>query len=165
MKDKCIDNLWNKKVHVKICRLRKNEDDLYDIPLPEYKTYGSSGMDLYADIEDSVILNIGDIEVIPTGIAVQVPEGYEIQIRPRSGLAILHGITVINSPGTVDSDYVGEIKVGLVNLSQSPYRVNRRDRIAQMVLCPVTRMSLEEVSYEDFTKTERGAGGFGSTGR
>ena len=129
---------------------------------PEYKTKGSSGMDLMANIKDAVFLKPGKSEIIPTGIAISIPVGYEIQIRPRSGLAAKKKITVLNTPGTIDADYRGEIKVILINLGNEEFKINPNDRIAQMVLCPVIKAELVEV--DDLQNTKRGEGGFGSTG-
>jgi len=131
-------------------------------PLPEYKTDMSSGMDLKANIENEIILNPGERELIPTGLFISLPKGYEAQIRPRSGLAINYGITVLNAPGTIDADYRGEIKVILINLSQKPFTINDGDRIAQMVINKVEQISWDEVKELD--KTQRGSGGFGHTG-
>ena len=129
---------------------------------PEYKTKGSSGMDLMANIKDAVFLKPGKSDIIPTGIAISIPVGYEIQIRPRSGLAAKKKITVLNTPGTIDADYRGEIKVILINLGNEEFKINPNDRIAQMVLCPVIKAELVEV--DDLQNTKRGEGGFGSTG-
>ena len=130
---------------------------------PEYKTKGSSGMDLMANIKDAVFLEPGKSDIIPTGIAISIPVGYEIQIRPRSGLAAKKKITVLNAPGTIDADYRGEIKVILINLGNEEFKINPNDRIAQMVLCPVIKAELVEV--DELQNTKRGEGGFGSTGR
>lgn len=132
------------------------------LPLPSYATPGSAGMDLCAAVEESLVLEPGQRCLVPTGLRIALPLGYEAQIRPRSGLAIKEGITVANAPGTVDSDYRGEVKVGLVNLSDVPYTIRRGDRIAQMVVAPVTHVAWRPVASLD--ETERGAGGFGSTG-
>ena len=129
---------------------------------PEYKTEGSSGMDLMANIKDAVFLKPGKSAIIPTGIAISIPVGYEIQIRPRSGLAAKKKKTVLNAPGTIDADYRGEIKVILINLGNEKFRINPNDRIAQMVLCPVIKAELDEV--DELQNTKRGEGGFGSTG-
>ena len=129
---------------------------------PEYKTKGSSGMDLMANIKDAVFLKPGKSNIIPTGIAISIPVGYEIQIRPRSGLAAKKKITVLNAPGTIDADYRGEIKVILINLGNEEFKINPNDRIAQMVLCPVIKAELVEV--DELQNTKRGEGGFGSTG-
>jgi dUTP pyrophosphatase len=133
-----------------------------DLPLPYYATDHASGFDLMAAVEEPVIIKPMERKVIPTGIVIELPEGFEAQIRPRSGLALKYGITLLNSPGTVDADYRGEIKVLLINLGQEEFVVKRGDRIAQMVICPVVRVLLEEV--QELTPTERGPNGFGSTG-
>lgn len=130
--------------------------------LPEYKTNGSAGMDLKANIDNPITLKPMEIAPIPTGIYVSIPEGYEGQIRPRSGLALNHGITLINCVGTIDSDYRGEIKVPLINLSQNDFTINPGDRIAQLVIAKYERAELITVSELD--STERGEGGFGHTG-
>ncbi len=145
-------------IAVTIKRLPGNED----IPLPEYQSGGASGMDIRACVRDPVILNAGEIRMIPTGLAISVPPGYEAQIRPRSGLALHHGIGMANSPGTVDSDYRGEIGIILVNWGRKPFRVGRGDRIAQMVVCKICRAEWEVV--EDLDESPRGSGGFGHTG-
>jgi dUTP pyrophosphatase len=119
-------------------------------------------MDVQAAIEEDLELAPGRIALIPTGLAVAIPSGYEIQIRPRSGLAIKHGITVVNAPGTIDSDYRGEIKIGLINLGREPFRIVRGMRIAQMILAPVAQALFQEC--EELPDTKRGAGGFGHTG-
>ena len=134
-----------------------------DIKLPVYKTPGSSGMDLVAYIKSKINIKPGKSAIIPTGIAVAIPKNYEIQIRPRSGLAAKKGISVLNTPGTVDSDYRGEIKIILINLSKKKFIVKSGDRVAQMVLCPVVKGDLKEVKI--LPKTVRGKGGFGSTGK
>ena len=134
-----------------------------DIKLPVYKTSGSSGMDLAAYIKSKINIKPGKSAIIPTGIAVAIPRNYEIQIRPRSGLAAKKGISVLNTPGTVDSDYRGEIKIILINLSKKKFIVKSGDRIAQMVLCPVAMGELKEVKI--LPRTVRGKRGFGSTGK
>ena len=131
-------------------------------PLPEYSTPQSAGMDLRAFITEPVILGVIDRALIPTGLYIEMPEGYEAQVRPRSGLAIKHGITVINSPGTVDADYRGEICVELVNLSNTPFTVEPGERIAQLVFSKYEKVDFVEV--EELSKTERGTGGIGHTG-
>ena len=133
-----------------------------DIKFPNYKTYGSSGLDLIANLNSDLLINVGEKNLVPTGIAVAIPQGYEIQIRPRSGLASRNGITVLNTPGTIDADYRGEIKVILINHGKEAYKVTKGQRVAQMVLCPVIRAEFEEVT--ELPSTERGEGGFGSTG-
>ena len=132
------------------------------IKLPVYKTPGSSGMDLIANIKKKIIINPGKTAIIPTGIAVAIPKNYEIQIRPRSGLAAKNSISVLNTPGTVDSDYRGEIKIILINLGKKSFIINSGDRVAQMILCPIAKGKLREV--KTLPKTFRGKGGFGSTG-
>ena len=130
--------------------------------IPEYATWGSSGLDLRANLTEPVILNSMERQMIPTGLFLEVPEGYEVQIRPRSGLAWKHGITCLNTPGTVDSDYRGEIKIILINLSKEEYRIQHGDRIAQMVVCKVERALLKQVA--ELETSIRGEGGFGHTG-
>jgi dUTP pyrophosphatase len=139
-----------------IKRLAKN------VSLPKYETNGSSGMDLAANIVKSIDINPGKTAIIPTGLAVSIPNGFEIQIRPRSGLAAKMSITVLNTPGTIDADYRGEIKVILINLSDKVFVVEKGLRIAQMVVCPIIKVHLEEVN--ELNNTDRGEGGFGSTG-
>lgn len=131
--------------------------------LPEYATAGSAGLDLRANLESSVVIAPLERKVIPTGLFIELPEGYEAQIRPRSGLAIKHGITVINSPGTIDADYRGEIMIGLVNLSGESFTINHGERIAQMVIARHEQAEWLEVS--ELSSSDRGAGGFGHTGR
>ena len=134
-----------------------------NIKLPIYKTSGSSGMDLVAYIKNKITINPSKTAIIPTGIAVAIPKNYEIQIRPRSGLAAKKGISVLNTPGTIDSDYRGEIKIILINLSKKSFIVKSGDRVAQMILCPVVKGKLKEV--KNLPKTVRDKGGFGSTGK
>ena len=132
------------------------------VSLPKYETNGSSGMDLGANINDSLIIEPSKTVIIPTGLALSIPKGYEAQIRPRSGLAAKNKISVLNTPGTIDADYRGEIKVILINLGSEPFKVKKGLRIAQIVICPIVKAQLQEV--DDLNKTERGDGGFGSTG-
>ena len=134
-----------------------------DVKLPAYKTAGSSGMDLVANNKKKLTIKSGETAVIPTGIAVAVPKNYEAQIRPRSGLAANKCISVLNTPGTIDSDYRGEIKIILINLGKKSFVVSLGDRIAQMILCPVAKGNLREV--KNLPKTTRGKRGFGSTGK
>ena len=134
-----------------------------DLPLPAYQSEDAAGLDLVAAVEEATILSPLGRALVPTGLAMALPSGYEAQVRPRSGLAAKHGVTVLNSPGTIDADYRGEIKVILVNLSDTPFIIGRGERIAQMVIAPVTRARLVEATELD--DTARGAGGFGSTGR
>jgi dUTP pyrophosphatase len=143
-------------IKILINRLSKN------VSLPRYETSGSSGMDLAANIDSNVNISPGKTAIIPTGLAVSIPVGFEIQVRPRSGLAAKKKITVLNTPGTIDADYRGEIKVILINHSDQQFVVEKGLRIAQMVLCPVIHAQLEEV--EKLNDTTRGKGGFGSTG-
>ena len=133
-----------------------------DLPLPAYETAGAAGMDLRAAVDAPVTLAPGERAAVPTGIAIALPEGYEAQVRARSGLARRHGIAMVNAPGTVDSDYRGELQVILVNLGREPFTVSRGERIAQIVVAPVARVAWDEVPSLD--ATARGASGFGSTG-
>ena len=133
-----------------------------DLPLPSYETSGSAGMDLPAAIEETLVLESLERTAIPTGLQIAIPSGFEGQVRPRSGLAFRHGLTVTNAPGTIDSDYRGELKVLLVNLGKEPVTIQRGMRIGQLVIAPAVQASVSEVATLD--ETERGAGGFGSTG-
>ena len=133
-----------------------------DVALPKYETEGSSGLDLAANTDKQIKILPGKTEIIPTGLAVAIPKNFEIQIRPRSGLAAKNQISVLNTPGTIDADYRGELKVILINLSDKVFVVEKGLRIAQMVLCPVVKVTLKEVT--ELENTERGSGGFGSTG-
>ena len=132
------------------------------LALPSYATAGAAGMDVEAAVEADMVLAPGRRAAVPTGLAMAIPAGFEIQVRPRSGLALKHGVTVANAPGTIDSDYRGEVKVILANLGDAAFTVARGDRIAQLVPAPVQRAELEEVGTLD--ETARGIGGFGSTG-
>ena len=147
-------------VTVRVRRVRAQPEPL---PLPRYETELSAGMDLRADIEGELTLGPLERVAVPTGLALALPPDYEAQLRPRSGLALHHGITLLNTPGTVDADYRGEVRVLLVNLSQQPFTLRRGERIAQLVVAPVSRAALVEL--EVLEPTERGEGGFGSTGR
>ena len=149
------------EVEIAFCWL--NPDQCRDLKLPRYETQQSAGMDIAAAVEKTVEILPGKVHLIPSGFGVALPDGFELQVRPRSGLAVKHGVTVVNAPGTIDADYRGEIKVGLINLSGKSYVVHRGDRIAQLVLAPVCRMLLHQV--EQLEATSRGAGGFGHTGR
>ena len=133
-----------------------------DVTLPKYETEGSSGLDLAANIDNQIEILPGKSAIIPTGLAVAIPKSFEIQIRPRSGLAAKSQISILNTPGTIDADYRGELKVILINLSNKTFIVKKGLRIAQMVLCPVIKATLKEVKVLE--STERGSGGFGSTG-
>ena len=134
-----------------------------DLPLPAYQSEDAAGLDLLAAVEEPVTLQPLGRALVPTGLAMALPSGYEAQVRPRSGLAAKHGVTVLNSPGTIDADYRGEVKVILVNLSDTPFTIDRGERIAQMVVAPVSRARLVET--EALEATVRGSSGFGSTGR
>jgi len=134
-----------------------------NIKLPAYKTSGSSGMDVMAYIKNIITIKPGKTAIVPTGITLGIPKNYEIQIRPRSGLAAKRGISILNTPGTIDSDYRGEIKIILINLSKKSFVIKSGDRIAQMVLCPVMKAKFKEI--KSLSKTKRGKGGFGSTGK
>ncbi len=145
---------------IKILRLRPENDA--DIPLPRYMTTQSAGMDVCAANREDWVLDPGEIRLVPTGFAMALPNGFEAQIRPRSGLAIKQGITLINSPGTIDADYRGEIKIPLINLGSNPYTIHRGDRIAQMVIHRVHQLEFQVV--EQLDTTTRNDGGFGHTG-
>ncbi len=145
-----------KKIQVKVVREE-------GVTLPKYETEGSAGLDVRANIKEPIVLKSLERVLIPTGLKVAIPEGYEIQVRPRSGLAIKHGITMLNSPGTVDSDYRGELKVIAVNLSNESYTIEPNERIAQLVLNKVEQIDFIEVAELD--ETEKGEGGFGHTGK
>ncbi len=133
-----------------------------EVLTPKYETLGSSGMDIAAYIKQDVTINPSDKALVPTGLSLSVPQGYEVQIRPRSGLAAKKGITVLNTPGTIDSDYRGEIKVILINLGKDVFVVKNGERIAQMIVSPIKQVIIEEV--KELSETDRGIGGFGSTG-
>ena len=133
-----------------------------EVKLPNYKTVGSSGMDIVANINNIITIQPGEKKLIPTGILIAIPNNYEVQIRPRSGLAIKNGISILNTPGTIDSDYRGEIKVVLINFGKDIFKIKNGDRIAQMVLCPIAKAIFEEV--DKLPNSLRGRGGFGSTG-
>jgi len=150
----------NGPISVAIQRLDHGES----LPLPAYETEHSAGMDLIAALPEGEALDLapGERALVPSGFAIALPEGYEAQVRPRSGLAYKHGVTVLNTPGTIDADYRGEVKVILVNFGHEPFTITRGMRIAQMVVAPVTRVAWDVA--ESLDETERGAGGFGSTG-
>lgn len=133
------------------------------LPLPSYETEHAAGMDLRAAVHESVELKPGERALVPTGLRIALPPGFEAQVRPRSGLALRHGVTLVNTPGTIDADYRGEIKVILINLGDAPMQINRGDRIAQFIVAPVTRAELRQVDVLDVTA--RGDGGFGHTGK
>jgi len=143
--------------------IKRLSEDFADIPLPTYATQGSAGFDIAAAVKDEVVVPKGKIILIPTNFSVEIPEGYEIQVRPRSGLAVKHGITVLNSPGTIDSDYRGEVKIILINLGDKDYKILRGERIAQLVVSKVYRAEFTEAG--ELNKSHRGEGGFGHTGK
>lgn len=147
-------------MHVNV--LIQREPDAEDLPLPHYATPGSAGADLYAAVDQPVVLQPGERRRISTGIRIALPPGYEAQVRPRSGLADRYGLSMVNAPGTIDSDYRGVVQVILINLGQQPITIQRGDRIAQLVIAPVARAVWQEV--EQLPQTERAEGGFGSTG-
>lgn len=153
-----MDNYGKKVQKVKVRQLPGKED----LPLPSYMSQGASGMDLYAAVENELTLRPGEIRLIPTGIQVAIPAGFEGQIRPRSGLALKHGLGIVNSPGTVDSDYRGEVAVILINQGERAFSVKRGDRIAQLVISPLVQAELELV--KELENTSRNQGGFGHTG-
>jgi len=144
--------------HVKILRLPHGEG----VPLPKYMSHAASGMDIYAAVEGEISLKPGERKLIPTGFKMALPEGYEAQVRPRSGLALKNGISVLNTPGTIDEDYRGEVGVILVNLGSEAFTIKRGDRVAQMVIKKVEQADIEEV--ESLSETHRSSGGFGHTG-
>jgi dUTP pyrophosphatase len=147
------------ELEIKIKRI-SNEFD--DVPLPEYATEGSAGMDIRAALTDEMIIPKGEVFLVPTNLSVEIPTGYEIQVRPRSGLAIKHGIGILNSPGTIDSDYRGEIKIIMMNFGKEEFVIKRGDRIAQLVVSKVYRAALSEGN--PLNESKRGSGGFGHTG-
>jgi dUTP pyrophosphatase len=139
------------------------EPDALDLPLPRYATAESAGMDLHADVKESLTLQPGERVAVSTGIRIALPEGFEAQVRPRSGLALRHGIGMVNSPGTIDSDYRGVVKALLINHGQEPFTIQRGERIGQMVVAPVVRVEWKEET--ELPESVRGDGGFGHTGR
>jgi len=147
-------------VIIKFKRLKKN---LADIPLPSYSTSGSAGMDVHAGIEEPIILKPAEVELVPTNLSVEIPAGYEIQVRPRSGLAAKHSIGILNSPGTIDSDYRGEVKIILINFGKKEFIIQPGERIAQLIVSRVYTAQLTEV--KELNNTSRGEGGFGHSGR
>jgi len=146
-------------LRVQVSRIRRGGAGL---PLPRYMSAHAAGLDLLADVDDALELAPGTRLLVPTGLAIAIPPGYEGQVRPRSGRAFAEGLTVLNAPGTIDADYRGEVRVLVVNLGQAPIRIARGDRIAQLVVAPVMQIAWDEV--ETLDPTERGQGGFGSTG-
>ena len=149
-----------RSIDINFKRIRK---ELNNIPLPSYATTGSAGMDIYAALEKPVTVSRGAIELVPTNISVEIPEGYEIQVRPRSGLAAKHGIGILNSPGTIDSDYRGEIKIIIINFGTEDFIIQPAERIAQLVVSKVYTANF--IESNDLNNTSRGEGGFGHTGR
>jgi dUTP pyrophosphatase len=147
-------------VEIKIKRL---SDEFSDVPLPDYATEGSAGMDIRAAVKDELIIEPGKVALVPTNLSVEIPKGYEIQVRPRSGLAANHSIGILNSPGTIDSDYRGEVKIILMNFGNQPFAIHRGDRIAQLVVSKV--YSARIVETENLNSSKRGEGGFGHTGK
>ncbi len=147
-------------VPLRVCRIRPERDS--DLPIPQIMSAGAAGMDVCAGVDAPLVLRPGERAAVPTGLAMAVPYGFEVQVRPRSGLALRHGITVINAPGTIDADYRGEVKVLLANLGTEDVRIERGMRIAQLVVARVASVEVSEVDVLD--ETTRGSGGFGSTG-
>ncbi len=147
-------------ITIKVKRINENFND---IPLPKYETDGSAGLDIRAAVENDIIIDSGKIGFISTNLSVEIPEGYEIQVRPRSGLAVKHGIGILNSPGTIDSDYRGEIKIILFNFGENNFTVKRGDRIAQLIISKVYKADFVET--ENLNQSSRGSGGFGHTGK
>lgn len=148
------------EIKIKIKRL---STDYANIPLPHYATPGSAGMDIRAAVKEDIILEPGKVELVPTNISVEIPMGYEIQVRPRSGLAAKHSIGVLNSPGTIDSDYRGEVKIILMNFGKENFKISAGDRIAQLIVSKIYNAKIEEV--DDLNYSKRGDGGFGHTGK
>lgn len=144
-------------------KIKRISGEFNDIPLPAYSTEGSSGMDIRAAVKDEMTIAAGSLELIPTNISVEIPHGYEIQVRPRSGLAAKNSIGVLNSPGTIDSDYRGELKIILFNFGKQDFIIRRGERIAQLVISKVYRAEVEETS--ELNDSARGSGGFGHTGK
>ncbi len=149
----------SESIRIKFKRLDEN---LSNIPIPTYKTTGSAGMDICAAMNHKIIVKPNSVELIPTNISVEIPEGFEIQVRPRSGLAAKHSVSLLNSPGTIDSDYRGEIKIILMNFGKENFEINPGDRVAQLVLAKTYKADL--VESKELNLTERGDGGFGHTG-
>ncbi len=146
---------------VRVRRLRPDSDS--DLPLPRYMTPGAAGLDVVAAVQETVVLAPGERALIPTGLAFEIPDGFEVQVRPRSGLAFKYGVTVLNAPGTIDSDYRGEIGILLINHGDAAFEIERGERIAQLVFASVVQMQFDLV--EELSSSQRGAGGFGHTGQ
>jgi len=147
-----------KKIKVRV----KRKETAKDLPLPQYMTAGSSGMDLYADVEEETAIEPGEIKLISCGVYISIPQGFEAEIRPRSGLALKHGITLVNTPGTIDSDYRGLLNLIMINLGREPYKIQRGDRVAQLVIKEVIKAEFDET--EELDETVRATRGFGHTG-
>ncbi len=145
-----------------LIKFKRLNGEFKDIPLPSYSTSGASGMDIRAAVLSEIIVKHGDVVLVPTNLSVEIPEGFEIQVRPRSGLAAKSGIGILNSPGTIDADYRGEIKIILMNFGRDDFKISRGDRIAQLVVSKVYFADLTEA--EDLSESKRGEGGFGHTG-
>lgn len=150
----------SEQIEIKIKRL---SEEFSDIPLPAYATEGSAGMDIRAAVKDELIIEPGKVVLVPTNLSVEIPKGFEIQVRPRSGLAANHSVGILNSPGTIDSDYRGEVKIILMNFGDKPFAIHRGDRIAQLVVSKV--YSAKIVETENLNSSSRGDGGFGHTGK
>jgi dUTP pyrophosphatase len=144
-------------------RIKRISKEYNDIPLPEYATEGSAGMDIRAAVNEPLIVKMGEVVIVPTNLSVEIPQGYEIQVRPRSGLAAKHGIGILNSPGTVDSDYRGEIKIILINFGKENFTIQKGERIAQLIISRVFRANFNEEN--SLNESKRGTGGFGHTGK
>lgn len=150
----------SEQIKIKVKRL---SEDFSDVELPHYATSGSAGMDIRAAIKEDIILEPGKVELIPTNLSVEIPVGYEIQVRPRSGLAAIHSIGILNSPGTIDSDYRGEVKIIMMNFGKEDFKISRGDRIAQLIVSKVYTAKIMLV--DDLNSSNRGEGGFGHTGK
>ena len=157
VKDGIQSTAINKKVRLKVKTLEHFKGDL-----PKYESSGASGIDVRAQLENPIVLQTGERALVPTALSFEIPEGFEIQARPRSGLAIKKGVSLVNSPGTIDADYRGEVKIILINHGEQPFEIQDQDRIAQLVVCPVIQAELEMSA--ELSETDRGEGGFGSTG-
>ena len=144
-------------------KIKRISNEFSDVPLPAYATEGSAGMDIRAAVKDELIIEPGKVSLVPTNLSVEIPKGYEIQVRPRSGLAANHSIGILNSPGTIDSDYRGEIKIILINFGDQPFTIHKGDRIAQLIVSKV--YSAKIVETENLNSSRRGEGGFGHTGK
>ena len=154
---------WNPIMHEIEIKIKRLDKKFSDIPLPSYTTKGSAGMDIRAAVDNEIILEKGNVGLVPTNLSVEIPEGYEIQVRPRSGLAFKHGIGILNSPGTIDSDYRGEIKIIMMNFGEENFSIRRGERIAQLIVSKVYSAKLIET--DDLNDSHRGEGGFGHTGK